>query len=155
MTTDEIRRERRCGRLGCPCAREHGNVHCPAHTDETPSLSVTELGGRVLVRCHAGCSQEAVIAALRAKGLWPESSTGLTLEELAAAKRLPVDFLQSLGVRTVYERDLPRVRIAYLDEQGEVAAVRFRKALNGTERFAWRRGDKVLLYGRGGENGRP
>ncbi|MEQ8652419.1 MAG: toprim domain-containing protein [Kiloniellales bacterium] len=45
---------------------------CPAHPDRSPSLAVRDAeGGAVLVRCHAGCSQEQVIAALRAKGLWP------------------------------------------------------------------------------------
>lgn len=148
MTADDIRHELHCGsRPGCVCAREHGNVHCPAHNDENPSLSVTERDGRILVHCHAGCSQESVIKALRARGLWPESYSGLTLEDLARAKDLRVDFLQSLGLRTVYDRDVPRVRVPYMDEQGEVVAIRFRKALNGAERFAWRRGDKPLLYG--------
>ena len=44
---------------------------CPAHEDRKPSLSITEAkGGKVLVRCHAGCGQEQVIAALRSRGLW-------------------------------------------------------------------------------------
>lgn len=72
MTADEIKRALRCGRPGCACARERGNVHCAAHDDKTPSLSVTERDGRVLVRCHRGCTQEAVIAALRARDLWPK-----------------------------------------------------------------------------------
>ena len=45
---------------------------CPAHEDRNPSMSVTEKDGRVLVHCHAGCPQEAVIAALRDRGVWPE-----------------------------------------------------------------------------------
>ena len=45
---------------------------CPAHEDRNPSLSLRDADGRVLVRCHAGCTQEAVIGALRAAGLWPE-----------------------------------------------------------------------------------
>jgi hypothetical protein len=44
---------------------------CPAHDDHEPSLSVRDgRDGRVLVRCHAGCSQQEVIEALRARGLW-------------------------------------------------------------------------------------
>jgi putative DNA primase/helicase len=53
---------------------KHGKCHCPAHPDSTPSLSVNEKNGKVLVRCHAGCSQEAVIAALRQRGLWSGKS---------------------------------------------------------------------------------
>ncbi|MEQ1952258.1 AAA family ATPase [Mesorhizobium yinganensis] len=48
---------------------------CPAHKDDSPSLSVKQDGDRILVKCHAGCSQEAVIEALKAKGLWPTKPT--------------------------------------------------------------------------------
>ena len=45
---------------------------CPSHSDEkSPSLAVsTNAGGKVLVHCHAGCSQANVIGALKAQGLW-------------------------------------------------------------------------------------
>ena len=40
-------------------------AQCPAHDDATPSCSFDEGdSGNVLVRCHAGCSTEAVVAAL-------------------------------------------------------------------------------------------
>jgi hypothetical protein len=60
----------------------HGNrcgsgyiARCPAHDDRTPSLSLCDASdGMVLVHCHTGCSQEAVLDALRSKGLWPERS---------------------------------------------------------------------------------
>ena len=46
-------------------------ARCPAHLDREPSLSIHETeDGRVLVRCHAGCDQKAVIAALKERGLW-------------------------------------------------------------------------------------
>jgi hypothetical protein len=63
-----------CGRPSCPCCRtavrHHGLTHCPAHHDEHPSLSIADRG-RILVYCHAGCSQTAVLGALRSRGLWP------------------------------------------------------------------------------------
>ena len=45
---------------------------CPAHDDANPSLSVTDNpdGGAPLVHCHAGCSQDAVLGELKARGLW-------------------------------------------------------------------------------------
>ena len=47
---------------------------CPAHDDHTPSLSVSDgPDGRVLLHCHAGCSQESVISALRDLGLWHQA----------------------------------------------------------------------------------
>lgn len=38
---------------------------CPAHDDHSPSLSFREAeDGKVLIRCHAGCSLQAVLAAI-------------------------------------------------------------------------------------------
>ena len=46
-------------------------ARCPAHDDREPSLSIsTGDEDKVLVRCHAGCDQTRVIAALRSGGLW-------------------------------------------------------------------------------------
>lgn len=47
------------------------SARCPAHDDRTPSMSLTDRDGRVLVKCHAGCEQASVIEALRRLGLWP------------------------------------------------------------------------------------
>ena len=48
---------------------------CPAHDDHHPSLSVREENGRTLLYCHAGCTTEAVVAALglTMSDLFPES----------------------------------------------------------------------------------
>jgi putative DNA primase/helicase len=45
-------------------------ARCPAHDDREPSLSIRDADGKVLVRCHAGCDQRDVIAALKERGLW-------------------------------------------------------------------------------------
>lgn len=48
-------------------------ARCPAHDDHEPSLSLRDGDdGRVLAHCHAGCTQAAVIAALKDLGLWLE-----------------------------------------------------------------------------------
>ena len=40
-------------------------ARCPAHDDSSPSLAIsTGSNGKVLVRCHAGCDQRDVIAAV-------------------------------------------------------------------------------------------
>jgi hypothetical protein len=72
---DKILQALACGRLGCPCHRPRSKkTHCPAHDDRTPSLGIDHDDGRLLVHCWAGCSQEAVIGALRERGLWsPEN----------------------------------------------------------------------------------
>lgn len=75
---------------------------------------------------------------------------GVTLTTLAQAKHLPEDFLRSLGIGDFKKNGQPAVRIPYVGEDGAVPAVRFRLALtaeSGAQRFAWRRGDKVILYG--------
>jgi RecA-family ATPase len=48
---------------------------CPAHNDNDPSLSITEKDGQTLFVCRAGCPQDAIIDALRSRGLWPPEHT--------------------------------------------------------------------------------
>lgn len=63
-------------------------AHCPAHEDSTPSLSITESrDGKLLVHCHAGCSQAAVIAILRERGLWQMCALGDTRVDRSASAR--------------------------------------------------------------------
>ena len=51
-------------------------AHCPAHHDRKPSLSIRDADdGKVLIHCHAGCTPECVIAALRQLGLWTENGS--------------------------------------------------------------------------------
>jgi putative DNA primase/helicase len=69
MTAEAIARA-----LGGRKAGSGWTARCPAHDDRTPSLAIREADeNKVLVRCHAGCDQERVIAALRGRGLWSES----------------------------------------------------------------------------------
>lgn len=44
---------------------------CPAHDDRKPSLSIKDVGDKVLLKCHAGCRTEDVVSAL-----------GLTMRDL-------------------------------------------------------------------------
>ena len=62
------------------------SARCPAHDDRIPSLSLRDIDdGKVLVRCHAGCDQDEVIAHLKASGLWTQS--GSRLLRYAASRR--------------------------------------------------------------------
>jgi putative DNA primase/helicase len=69
---------------------------CPAHNDKNPSLSIRAVdGNRVLVHCFAGCPQDAVVAALRQRGLWrnprrPRGGAGPT-----RTPHVPSDLLDS------------------------------------------------------------
>jgi hypothetical protein len=53
-------------------SRRGWTARCPAHQDKRPSLSIAENNGKILVHCFAGCSQDAIIDALRSQGIWPE-----------------------------------------------------------------------------------
>jgi putative DNA primase/helicase len=66
MTAETIARA-----LGGRRAGRTWMARCPAHEDRSPSLSIA-MGkdGKVLVRCHAGCDQRDLIAALLQRGLW-------------------------------------------------------------------------------------
>ena len=64
-----IRAEEIVRALGGRWNQDRGMCRCPAHEDHNPSLSMTQHNGRVLVHCHAGCPQDAVLDALAAQGL--------------------------------------------------------------------------------------
>src|SRR5262249_45039561 len=59
-------------RLGGKWHGRYGTARCPAHDDTHASLSVSERDGKTLVKCHAGCSQDKLITALRTGGLWQD-----------------------------------------------------------------------------------
>lgn len=46
---------------------------CPGHDDKQASLSVRDSRGKILVRCHSGCTQDHVIKSLQDMDLWPKS----------------------------------------------------------------------------------
>jgi len=164
---EELIRALQCDQQDCACHKNgQGNytLHCPTHDDQHPSLSLTLRDNATpLVHCHAGCSQHSVISELRAKNLWitrggavlpsvsgvtPLHTTGLTLSDLAAAKKLPVDFLRHLGLTDCRFQGSNAVRIPYADESGNIVAIRFRVGLSPSgPRFKWRRGDRATLYG--------
>lgn len=150
-------------------ARSGHMARCPAHEDRNRSLSVAEGDeGRVLLHCHAGCETHAIVERLGltmgdlfpvdtkkrpSRSCPPETratahpADGCTLEEYAAAKCLPVKFLQELGLRDQKHEGRPAVRIPYQGGDGEEVAVRYRCAMAGDRRFRWRSGAKPCLYG--------
>ncbi len=73
---------------------------------------------------------------------------GLTLARYAEAKQLDPNRLRALGVSDAPYFTPPAIRIAYRDEAGNEAAVRFRllldKSTDGDDRFKWRRGSKLV-----------
>ena len=68
-------------------------ARCLAHDDSSPSLALRDgADGRVLVCCHGGCDQGAVIAALRELGLWNgDVDQRHDIQRLASAATAPPD----------------------------------------------------------------
>ncbi len=127
---------------------------CPAHDDRTPSLSVSDGNGRVLVKCHAGCSQDAVLDAIEALGIQmrrPKQEADilhplLDIESLAAAKGLT---LETLKANRVGNAASGGVSFEYTDSDGEVVGAKYRKYLGGgaDRGFSWMKGSRPCLYG--------
>jgi hypothetical protein len=151
-------------RLSANGSGGHWKAKCPAHQDVEPSLAITEGDdGRVLLKCFAGCLVEDIVrsmgltmASLFSEGGYPEHlrlvssntrTVGLTLDAYAKAKRLPISYLQSLGLTDLNYLGMPSVRIPYRDPHGEEISVQFRLALDGGDRFRWKKGSKPVLYG--------
>jgi len=61
-------------------------ARCPAHDDQTPSLSITETTDRVLLKCFAGCSTDSILSAI-----------GLTVSDLFTEPRSVYNGLQAYG----------------------------------------------------------
>src|ERR1035437_6653721 len=58
---------------------------CPGHDDHTPSLSIREVDGKILLHCHAGCSQRDAVEALKARGLWEAAPATTWARRIVAA----------------------------------------------------------------------
>lgn len=72
---------------------------------------------------------------------------GCTLEQYATHKCLPLEFLSGLGLKDQTKDGVTAVRIPYLGQDGLEGAVRYRIGLEGKDRFRWKKGSKLSLYG--------
>jgi hypothetical protein len=129
------------------------NAFCPAHPDrDHRSLHVTRLpDGGVVANCFVGCTWQQILMALRfAKGNGSGGAmtkrTTLSLEEFAAAKGLPLEFLASSGVK----QEPWGLRITYFERDGSPARQqRRRTALQAKDGSLWEKGaGSPIPYGR-------
>ncbi len=147
---------------------------CPFHEDSDPSFWFNTING--LWKCEAGCGTGNATSFLaKVKGIdnseaWKElcalagvdaapqtakknKKSGVvvdkyTVREYAMEKRLPEEWLQSVGVLDGGKDGWGGfIRIIYRDENGEVTGTRKRYSPAGAQRFAWGRGGKATLYG--------
>lgn len=66
------------------------SARCPAHSDKSPSLSITEGESAILLRCWAGCSLEEIISALnlRLSDLFYESGLSSRQHRIVRLQRI-------------------------------------------------------------------
>jgi putative DNA primase/helicase len=110
---------------------------CPAHDDRNPSLSISEVDGKVLVHCQAGCPQRDVIETLKSRGLWH-----------------PDQFQKALQRQPTFRERIDKT-YDYTDEMGELLyqVVRLRdpkgfrqRRPDGNGGWIWRKGARQVLY---------
>ena len=70
-----------------------------------------------------------------------------TLNDYAKEKKLPEEFLLSVGLKDYKYQKQPAIRISYLDENGHEKVVRYRISMIGKNCFRYRAGCKSMLYG--------
>jgi putative DNA primase/helicase len=134
---------------------------CPAHDDRSPSLSICEgADGRILLKCFAGCSPEAIVAALglQMSDLFARPSLAgpppaptrvankaLSIAELALAKGFSEAFLRdSFGLQDNSEG----VLIPYYGIGGSPARTRLRTAIVAKDGSRWLAGaEPIVPYG--------
>jgi hypothetical protein len=152
--------------LGIPWNGSGKHIRCPdpAHPDKNPSWRLQE-DGRAVCTCRKPHSVFDVVGYVKgvdfeAAKLWAvetidrsdlivEPAAGLTLAEYAEAKRLPIGWLRSLGVRDAKWKQTPAVQFPFYNAAGQLSGLHYRLALTGEkdERFRWRKGSKTCLYG--------
>ncbi len=85
----------------------YGMCLCPAHDDgKNPSLSIKDGEKGVVVKCHAGCDQRAVIDALRDRHLWAGKEEREPRQAPAPKRRKPEPDL-SAAARDIWARARP------------------------------------------------
>src|SRR5690606_8442036 len=110
---------------------------CPAHRDESPSLSAsTGSDGRVLVHCHAGCSLESILGALRISPAHLFRSSSLSPQQHVDHLRLRVSF-PPVARSPRGSRAMTGFRFEAAHDYGDWRLIRSRHPRTGEKRLEW------------------
>ena len=98
-------------------------AQCPIHEDDKQSLSVTEVQGKILMKCFAGCDTEQIVKSLgiTMKDLFTATAVNspkiFTIDDFSIDKKIPADFLTKNGLSNIDGG----VEICYRDANGKRA----------------------------------
>jgi hypothetical protein len=153
--------------IGIPWRGRH-HIRCPypEHDDKNPSWRLMTSGLAICTCCEGKAHSifdvvmkvEAIdfeaakirVAELLGRSdliMKPIDDNGLTLEEYAEAKKLPLQFLTHKGLRPQNYWGKPAIRIPYFPAGGGEPSIKFRVSLTAKIKTRWKKGDKPLLYG--------
>ena len=134
---------------------------CPAHDDRSPSLGIDDSDSGLLIKCFAGCSQEAVVTALKSRNLWPETGYAVDRKPVkkevwtpicpipAEAPSAPTQHYQHGEPTAIYQyRDMIVHRYEFPDSRKQFSPLTYCRSESG--RTEWRfqaLPDKRPLYG--------
>ncbi len=128
---------------------------CPAHEDETPSLSVARGDdGRALLHCHTGCSLDDILKplAIGRRHLFTPSS--LTPAQHARICHLQLDFPSIRHHRGTGKRGgrSSKMKLEAIHEYGDYRLLRYRHPVTGNKSLEWehRGAEGVWLSSLGG-----
>jgi len=137
------------------------SAKCPAHNDKSPSLSLKEESGKILMNCFAGCDFASITEALglskrdfftetNKAAAMPEADEKklqpLTRKELESIFKIPwTFFVEKFLLQEARSQDgIPYVSTPFMDETGSIIAIQ--KRFGNGKRF--RKGDKLIIpYG--------
>ncbi|MEZ8219409.1 Protein of unknown function (DUF3631) [Candidatus Fervidibacteria bacterium JGI MDM2 SSWTFF-3-K9] len=97
---------------------------CPAHDDTRPSLSVTESEGRILVKCFADCTVDAICAAL-----------GISVADLFDRDKIQNDSRPTERILAVYDYCDATGRLLFQTVRFEPKRFAYRQPDNGSWRW--------------------
>lgn len=130
-----------------PRQRANGEwrMHCPAHHDDNPSLDIREGERGLLLQCRAGCSVEAICAALgiSVSDLFFEkqssSTRGCRIDDLSLNCQDLELALAELGCQETHYNNIPAVAFPYQTPEGE-RFYHFRVAREGKSKWLLQHG---------------
>lgn len=150
--------------IGWPAARGD-HIHCPlpGHDDHDPSWRWAEDKSCWFCTCGSGSIFDVVMriegvdfeaAKMRVAEILnlqhlivqPDASSGVTLQEIADAKKLPIEFLRKMGWfelgRRGQNHDRSAIGIRYSDGTREWLRIRIALGGDTKRKFRWRKGDR-------------